>query len=61
MPNENTEKHNLKSRRPHTSTENMKGESKIIKMPTKNSKIKITDVSRVNDVEDELNKEIKAH
>lgn len=54
------ENENLKPFKPQPHTEN-KNDGRLSKMPSKNSKIRIIDVSKTNDADDELNREIKAN
>ena len=54
------ENENLKPFKPQPHTES-KNDGRLSKMPSKNSKIRINDVSKINDADDELNREIKAN
>lgn len=54
------ENENLKPFKPQPHTES-KNDCRLSKMPSKNSKIRIIDVSKTNDADDELNREIKAN
>lgn len=54
------ENENLKPFQHQTHPEN-KNDGRLSKMPSKNSKIRIIDVSKTNDADDELNREIKAN
>lgn len=54
------ENENLKPFKPQPHTES-KNDGRLSKMPSKNSKIRIVDVSRTYDADDELNREIKAN
>lgn len=54
------ENENLEPFKPQPHTES-KNDGRLSKMPSKNSKIRIIDVSKTNDADDELNREIKAN